>query len=290
MKIGLQINRFTWPGQPQTISDTLRNIATTADSAGFYSIWFMDHFFQIRSIGQPEEPMLESYSSLAFLAGITKNVKLGTLVTGVIYRDPALLVKAVTTLDVLSKGRAYLGIGAAWNEEESRALGFEFPTMKERFEKLEETLKIALQMWKGNEKAFHGNQFNLDRPLNSPQVISKPHPPILIGGGGEKKTLRLVAKYADACNLFSFAGNEVLIKKLEILKQHCQDTGRNYDEIEKTVLSQAGPDLDPDDVIEECIQLKKLGIDHVIFGIRDVEKITPLKRFGKEIIPVVSKI
>ncbi len=290
MKVGLQINRFTWPGQPETIRETLRNLATTADDAGFYSMWVMDHFFQIMHIGKPEEPMLEGYTTLGFLAAMTRKVKLGTLVTGVIYRNPALLVKIVTTLDVLSHGRAYLGIGAAWNEEESRSLGFDFPPLKERFEMLEEALQIALHMWEGDEEPYNGKHFHLERPLNSPQPITQPHPPILIGGGGEKKTLRLVAQYGDACNLFARLGPEELVSKLDILKEHCSEVGRNYDEIEKTVLNQVMENFDPQEVIDECSQLRELGFDHVIFGIQHVEDIAPLHIFEEKIIPEVAKL
>jgi len=290
MKIGLQINRFTWKGEPDTIRDTLEKIATTAEASNFYSVWVMDHFFQIFHIGASEEPMLEAYTTLGFLAGITKKVKLGTMVTGVIYRNPSLLAKTITTLDVLSGGRAYLGIGAAWNEEESKALGFEFPPLKERFERLEEALQINLQMWKGDEKPFKGKFNQLDRPLNSPQVISKPHPPILIGGGGEKKTLRLVAQYADACNLFAQAGDEEVKRKLDILKQHCKDVGRNYDEIEKTALYQIREDIDPDKIISDLKHYHDLGFSHIIVGIRNVEEIEPVKILGEKVIPQVSKL
>ena len=196
MKIGLQIPSFTWPGGPAKIPQKLAEIARTADDGGFSSLWVMDHFFQIPNVGPVENEMLESYSTLSYLAGLTKNVKLGTLVTGVVYRQPGLLVKTVTTLDVLSGGRAYFGIGAAWNEQEALGLGFPFPPLKERFERLEETLQIAIQMWSGNQAPFDGKHYQLDHALNSPQALSKPHPPILIGGMGEKKTLRLVAVYA----------------------------------------------------------------------------------------------
>ncbi len=290
MKIGLQINRFTWKGQPQTISDTLTKIAKTADETGFYSLWLMDHFFQIGHIGDPEEPMLEGYTGLGFIAGFTKNIKLGTMVTGVIYRNPALLIKIITTLDVLSKGRAYLGIGAAWNEEESKALGFVFPPLKDRFEQLEETLKIAHQMWKGDEKPFIGKHFTLERPLNSPQVLSKPHPPILIGGGGEQKTLKLVAQYADACNLFAQLGQEELARKLDILKQHCKDAGRNYEDIEKTALYQIRGSFEIQEVIKDFNNLQRLGFTHIIVGFRNVEEIEPIKIFADKIIPAVSAL
>jgi F420-dependent oxidoreductase-like protein len=290
MKIGLQINRFTWKGQPESISETLAKVAKTADEVGFQSIWVMDHFFQIGYIGKPQEPMLESYNTLGFLAAQTKKAKLGTMVSGVIYRHPALLVKAVTTLDVLSQGRAYLGIGAAWNEEESMALGFNFPPVKERFEILEETLQIALNMWSENPKPFKGAHFQMENPINSPRALSKPHPEILIGGGGERKTLRLVAQYANACNLFNTPDLE---HKLEVLKEHCIEVGRNYDEIEKTVMSRVGTEdgpVNPEQFIEECKRLKGLGISHVITSIRTVEEISPLEVFREEIIPEVSSL
>src|SRR5512142_157633 len=202
MKIGLQVPNFTWPGGPQVIRGKLAEIARTADEAGFYSLWVMDHFFQIGrpnnpgGLGPAEDEMLEGYSTLSYMAGFTQRVKLGTLVTGVVYRYPGILIKTVTTLDVLSGGRAYFGVGAAWNERESRALGVPFPPVKERFERLEETLQIALQMWSGKAEPLHGKHYQLEETLNSPQPISQPHPPILIGGGGEKKTLKLVAQYA----------------------------------------------------------------------------------------------
>ena len=231
MRIGLQIPYFTYPGGPAQLGSTLADMARTADEGGFYSLWVMDHFFQIRVAGPPESDMLEGYSTLSYLAGITQNVKLGTLVTGVIYRYPGILVKTATTLDVLSGGRAYLGIGAAWNEEESAGLGIPFPPVKERFERLEETLQIAKQMWAGDESPYNGQHYQLARLLNSPQPLTKPHPPILIGGAGEKKTLRLVAQYADACNLFGRMGMDVLRDKLDVLKRHCDAVGRDYDEI-----------------------------------------------------------
>ncbi|MBA2285137.1 MAG: LLM class F420-dependent oxidoreductase, partial [Ktedonobacteraceae bacterium] len=200
MRVGLQVPNFTWPNGQSELGDTFALIAERAERAGFYSMWVMDHFFQIRMAGPPEHEMLEGWSALAFAAGRTNRIKLGTMVTGVTYRYPAILVKTATTLDVLSHGRAYFGIGAAWNEEEHKGLGVPFPPIAERFERLEETLQIAHQMWSGDDKAFAGKHYQLERPLNSPQSVQKPHPPILIGGGGERKTLRLVAQYADACN------------------------------------------------------------------------------------------
>ena len=239
MRIGLQIPSFTWPGGSTEFGARLAQIGQTAEDAGFASIWVMDHFFQIQFVGQPDEPMLESYATLSYLAGLTRRVRLGTLVTGVIYRHPGILVKAVSTLDVLSGGRAYLGIGAAWNEREALGLGVPFPPLKERFERLEEALQIARQMWSGKVAPYQGKHYQLAETLCSPQPLCQPHPPILIGGMGEKKTLKLVAKYADACNLFGRAGKDVLRDKLAILKRYCQELGRPYDSIERTALDTA---------------------------------------------------
>ena len=299
MKIGLQIPNFTWPSGPKDIHNTLAEIARTADSAGFYSLWVMDHFFQIggrdpsSTLGPAEDEMMEGYSTLSYMAGITKKAKLGTLVTGVIYRHPGILVKTVTTLDVLSRGRAYFGVGAAWNEREARGLGIPFPPVKERFERLEETLQIANQMWSGNRGAYNGKHFQLAETLCSPLPLSQPHPPIMIGGGGEKKTLRLVAKYAGACNLFARMGADVVRAKVDVLKSHCENVGRDYDQIEKTTLSSA--ELAPGkmsakDVIAECRSMAALGIQQCIFNMRNVHEIKPLEIFGKEIIPEVKDL
>src|SRR5690349_21205062 len=258
MRIGLQVPSFSWPGGAESIGARLAEIGRTADDAGFASIWVMDHFFQIGVNGAPEEPMLEGYSALSYLAGVTKRAKLGTLVTGVIYRYPGLLVKTVTTLDVLSGGRAYLGIGAAWNEQESRGLGVPFPALKERFERLEETLQIAQRMWSDEVVPYEGKHYQLAEPLNRPQPLTRPHPPILIGGSGEQKTLRLVAQYADACNLFARAGADVIRQKLEVLKRHCEAVGRPYEEIERTALGtvELGPGkMTAADVIAFCRSL-----------------------------------
>src|SRR6195256_2682412 len=232
MKIGLDIADFTWPAGPAKLGSTLADIARTADDTGFDSIWVMDHFWQIRMNGPEHHEMLEGYSALSYIAGVTKRAKLGTMVTGAVYHQPGILAKTVTTLDVLSGGRAWLGIGAAWNEAESRGLGIPFPPISERFERLEETLKICLAMWegkRGTEKPLEGKHYRLERPLNVPQSLSRPHPPILIGGGGEQKTLRLVARYADACNLFP---TPQLAHKLDVLRAHCETEGRDYAAIE----------------------------------------------------------
>ena len=277
MHIGLAIGDFTWPGGAAQIGPTLGRIARNAERAGIYSLWVMDHFFQIRMIGPPEREMLEAYTTLGFLAGQTERVKLGTM-TGVTYRHPGILLKIATTLDVLSGGRAYLGIGAAWNEQEHRGLGVPFPPLGERFERLEETLRIAHQMWAGDTSPFAGAHYQLEWPLNSPNALQRPHPLILIGGSGERKTLRLVAKYADACNLFD-ADIDTLWHKLNVLRDHCAVEGRPYDEIEKTIashlaLSRDGTDgtQTPEQAVERLHDLAEEGISHAIVSIPDAWK------------------
>jgi F420-dependent oxidoreductase-like protein len=292
MKIGLQIPDFTWPGGPAELGSTLKEIACTADDVGFASIWVMDHFFQIGYVGEADEPMLESYSTLAFLAAATSKARLGTMVTGVNYRDPGLLVKAVTTLDVLSGGRAWLGIGAGWYEREARGLGLPFPPLAERFERLEETLQIAHQMWSEDVAPYEGRHYHLAEPINSPQPLSEPHPPILIGGGGEKKTLRLVAQYADASNLFSHMGVDALAHKLDVLKGHCEDVGRDYDEIERTVLytvDTGSGSFDTAKMVENCLLLAEIGVQQVILSsVPDIHTIAPLETIGREVIPAAA--
>lgn len=299
MKIGLQIPNFTWPGGPQEIRSKLAEIARTADEAGFSSLWVMDHFFQIGrpnnpgGLGPAEDEMLEGYSTLSYMAGFTQKVTLGTMVTGVIYRHPGILIKTVTTLDVLSGGRACLGIGAAWNEREARGLGVPFPPPGERLERLEETLQIALQMWSGNNGPYNGKYYQLAETLCSPQPLSKPRPPILIGGMGEKKTLRLVAQYADACNIFLSMGLDTVRNKLTVLKKHCETLGRNYADIEKTTLGTvqlAKDQMSASDVIQQCRDLAGIGVQHAIFNMPNVHEIAPLEIFGREIIPAVANL
>ncbi|MEP6650644.1 MAG: LLM class F420-dependent oxidoreductase [Lapillicoccus sp.] len=270
MKLGLQVNHFTWPDAPRSIGPTFARIARDADQAGMSSLWVMDHFFQIRGIGPSEHEMLEGYSALAYAAGLTERITLGTMVTGVTYRYPGLLIKTVTTLDVLSGGRAWLGIGAAWNEEEHRGLGVPYPSTGERFERLEESLRLAHQMWSGDDSAFDGRHYHLERPLNSPPALSSPHPHILVGGGGEKKTLRLVAQYADACNIFDM-GPDAVLAKYEVIRRHCDDVGRPYDDIEKTVLSRVDFASESDDAIVDRVgRLGDIGTQHVIFSVARV--------------------
>ncbi|HJT55782.1 MAG TPA: LLM class F420-dependent oxidoreductase [Ktedonobacteraceae bacterium] len=297
MRLGLQVPSFTWPNGQDNLGDTFGLIAERAERAGLYSMWVMDHFFQIPNVGPVGNEMLEGWSALAFAAGHTNRIKLGTMVTGVTYRHPGLLVKTATTLDVLSHGRAYLGIGAAWNEEEHRGLGVPFPPLKERFERLEETLQIALQMWSGNEEAFNGKHYHLERLLSSPQPVQKPHPPILIGGTGERKTLRLVAKYADGCNFFARLGKDQLQHKLEVLREHCASVGRPYEEIEKTTLDSfkltrngGEGSITPAQAIDQFAELAALGIDQAIFSLRNVSDLEPFDLLMTEIVPAVSKI
>ena len=298
MKIGLQIVRFSWPDRPENIGKKLGAIGKTADEVGYDSIWAMDHFFQLdmEQFGlSPEEPMLDGYTALSYLAAVTKRARLGTMVSGVVYRHPGHLIKIVSNLDVLSGGRAYLGIGAAWYEREALGLGFPFPPLKERIERLEETLQIAKQMWSGEVKPYNGKYYQLAEPINSPLPLSKPHPPILVGGSGEKKTLRLVAQYADACNLYGppFGSNDEVARKLDVLKRHCDDIGRPYDEIERTALGMISigeGGMSVSDVINTCRGLADLGIQHFIFSMPNDHEITPLEVVGREVIPAVREL
>ncbi|QIM20872.1 LLM class F420-dependent oxidoreductase [Phycicoccus sp. HDW14] len=274
MRLGLQVSRFSFDGAPASTGATWRAIARDADQAGLSSLWVMDHFFQIAVVGPPELDMLEGYTTLAHAAAVTERIELGTLVTGVTYRHPGLLLKTVTTLDVLSGGRAWLGIGAGWYEEEHRGLGVPFPSTRERFELLEDTLQLAHRMFADDERAFEGRQVSLERPMNHPQPVRRP--PIMVGGGGERKTLRLVAQYADACNLFDTGlGPEGIPRKLDVLRGHCEDVARPYDEISKTCLAALTMDTGaplPEGVVGHSVEqaverlgrLAEAGIDHVI--------------------------
>jgi F420-dependent oxidoreductase-like protein len=285
MKIGLQIPDFSTPRGPERLGAELAMVARTADEAGFEYIAVMDHFFQIPVVGPADREMLEGYTTLGYLAACTSRTTLVTLVTGTIYREPGLLAKIVTTLDVLSNGRAWLGIGAAWNEEESRGLGFPFPPVAERFERLEETLQICLRMWRGDESPYQGKHYRLDRPLNSPQSLTRPHPPIMIGGGGEKKTLRLVAQYADACNLF--AGRDEA-RKLDILRQHCDAVGRDYDTIFKTAYYPFDTSKGAGQIVDELGRLAGLGFDAAMGAVLNVWDVSPVEFIGSEVIPAVA--
>jgi F420-dependent oxidoreductase-like protein len=263
MRFGFHFLDFTLPGNPATLAPTIAKTAAAAEAGG--ASWFtvMDHFFQMEGFQTAHDPMLEGYTTLGYLAAKTERVKLGTVVTGVTYRHPGLLAKIATTLDVLSEGRSFFGIGAAWYEREHLALGVPYPTLSERFERLEETLQIVLQMWSDDEGPFEGKHFQLAETINVPTTIQQPHPPIVIGGGGEKKTLRLVAKYADACNLNVTDVDEVA-HKLAVLREHCDAEGRDYASIEKTMQGgPANPVADPDTFLSWAEELAALGIEHI---------------------------
>jgi F420-dependent oxidoreductase-like protein len=288
VRLGLHISNFTWPEGAPRLGAVLADVASAADEAGFDRISVMDHLWQIRGIGPPEHEMLEAYTALGFLAGHTRRVKLLTLVTGVVYRDPGLLAKAVTTLDVLSGGRAILGIGAAWNSDEARGMGLLFPSTAERFERLEEALRICRQLFDGDKTPFTGKHYRLERPLNSPAPLSRL--PILVGGGGERKTLRLVAQYADACNLFQTPQAR---HKLDVLKQHCETVGRDYDEIEKTVLynfdlgekgERAG------DILTDLRRLAAHGFTVAHGSVRKVWDTAQFEVLANEIIPAAEAL
>jgi alkanesulfonate monooxygenase len=289
MELGIHLANFTWSGGMATFVPDLVRTAKLAEDVGASKISVMDHVWQIRSIGPEEHEMLEAYTTLGYLAAVTEKVDLLAWVTAAVYREPGMLAKQVTTLDVLSQGRAWLGIGAAWNEWESRGLGIPFPPTAERFERLEETLQICLQMWSDSEEPYQGKYYQLERTLNSPQSVQRPHPPILIGGGGEKKTLRLVAQYADACNLFD---SPELPHKLDVLRQHCEAVGRDYDDIVKTVLSRVDPGRDGENVDAVLARLQELagmGVTHVHTVGLDGSRLDWLELIGERIIPEISR-
>jgi alkanesulfonate monooxygenase len=290
MDLGLHLPNFTLPGGPATLAADFGRAAKLAEDVGFKKLSVMDHVWQISMVGPEENEMLEAYTALGYLAAKTDRIELLTWVTAAIYRQPGLLAMAVTTLDVLSNGRAWLGIGAAWNEDESVGLGLPFPPTAERFERLEETLQICLQMWSESDAPFVGKHYTLGRTLNSPQSVRRPHPPILIGGAGERKTLRMVAQYADACNLFP--GPE-LQHKLDVLRGHCDDLGRNYDDIEKTVMTGLDPGpqgRNVDAILTELQDLAALGITHTQTWITDISSPVDFELFGDKIIPEAAKL
>lgn len=289
MKIGLHIADFTWPDGPPELARHLARIATAAEDAGFARVSVMDHLWQIGFLGPPEHAMLEAYTTLGYLAACTSRVELVSWVTAAVYREPGMLAKLVSTLDVLSQGRAWLGIGAAWNEAEASGLGLPFPPTAERFERLEEALRICLQMWSDDDGPYDGKHYRLERTLNSPQPLTRPHPPILIGGGGEKKTLRFVARYAQACNLFP--GPE-LERKLDVLRAHCVAEGRDYDDIEKTVMFNLDPGAhgeSVDGMLEELRRLAGLGFSEAHGVVPEVWQIAPLELIGERVVPAAAR-
>ena len=290
MKLGLHISDYTWEGGAAQLRFKLADIAKRAEDGGVDRISVMDHVWQIGHIGPPEHEMLEAYTALGFLAAKTERVKLLTMVTAVVYREPGLLAKAITTLDVLSGGRAILGIGAAWNADESAGLGLLFPPVAERFERLEEAILICKQMWSDDDAAFAGKHYQLARTLNSPQALSRPHPPILIGGSGEKKTLKLVARHADACNISAY-DIPVAARKLEVLREHCANEGRDYAEIEKTAQTRFDLGLDGENVnktIEQCHALAEAGFSVAHGSLVNVSLPGQLDLLADQVIPAIE--
>ncbi len=294
MKVGVHCYRYTVTGGSPAIGPTLARLGEAAESAGVDTISVMDHWFQMEPVGGPDLPMLEGYTTLGFLAGHTRTVHLQLLVTGVTYRHPGLLAKTVTALDVLSGGRAVLGIGAAWYEREHLGLGVAFPPVAERFERLEESIQICLQLWSDDDGPYEGTHYRLAETLNNPQCLTKPHPPIMIGGTGERKTLRLVAQYADACNLFAGPDNlDDLKHKLEVLAGHCADVGRDYDRIKKTVLW--GPEVLPDEVagrefVAQAAAVADLGVDTVFLRGVYPDPVAFVEGLGRHVTPRLADL
>ena len=311
MKFGIQHPNFSYDGQGAQMIDTLKGITTRAEALGFDSFWVMDHLHQINYVGKPEEPMLEGWTTISVLAGMTSKIKLGTLVSGNSYRHPAVLAKMGATLDVLSKGRLFMGIGAAWNEEEAKAYGIPFPHTKERLERLDEAVQIIQKMWTEDRTTFEGKYYQIENALCNPKPIQKPHPKILIGGTGEKRLLRTVAKYGDACNLFG--SPETVKKKLAVLREHCKSVGQDYDSILKTKLTQAYIDSDAAAVQERVSQMEKMmppgmmrevmiygtpeqiqkqveefreaGIQYLIMSFTPGAELQGIELFGKKVLP-----
>ncbi len=265
MELDYHLWRFDWTEGPDDIARGVADVAQRAEAVGVRTLSVMDHFFQMEAAAPPTDPMLECYTALGYVAGVTSTLRLRTLVTGVTYRHPGLLAKTMTTLDVLSRGRSELGIGAAWYEREHRGLGVPFPPLAQRFEMLEETIQVCLQMWSDDDGPFDGRHYQLAETLCRPAPVSSPRPRIMIGGGGERKTLRLVAQYADACNFFG--GAEEVAHKLTVLRRHCDAVGRDPDEIEVTAsYREIPPDWTADDVVRGAEALAAVGVDTLVTG------------------------
>ena len=288
MRVGIHNVRFDFPRAPGSIAPTLAATARAAEQAGVSGFTLMDHWFQMDQMAPATDPMLEGYTSLGFLAGQTEPMRLGLLVTGVTYRHPGLLAKIVATLDVLSGGRAQLGIGAAWYEREHKGLGVPYPPVAERFERLEETLQICRQMWSDDDGPFHGRHYQLAETICEPRPITAPHPPILIGGGGERKTLRLVARYADACNLFA-ANPDDVAHKLDVLTRHCDSEGRDPATIERTILFVRDPFADVDAFVAEMTGYARLGVTTVDL-MPTGDPVAYVERVGEDIIPRLAEL
>lgn len=295
MRLGLQLPSFTYPGGTPEIRARLTDISQAAESAGLDSLWVMDHLFQLpedTGLGGPEEPMLEAYATLGFLAGATSRLRLGALVGCALFRQPALLVKAATTVDVLSGGRLTFGIGAGWYEREARGLGLPFPDRRERFARLEEVLKVTHQLWADDRSAFAGRFDQLAEPIIRPQPLGRPHPPIMIGGNGERRTLRLVAQYGDACNFLILEPAEVR-RKLEVLRSHCHDIGRDFDEIEITALDEIDlrdGRMTSADVVARIRAQGAAGVQHLIVNMPEVWDLRHIERIGREVVPALAEL
>jgi F420-dependent oxidoreductase-like protein len=289
MQVGIHFMNFTLPGGARGLRADLGDTAVAADQAGVTWFTAMDHYFQMEHFATSHDPMLEGYSVLNFVAAKTERVRLGLLVTGVTYRYPGLLAKIVTTLDVLSGGRAFLGIGAAWYEREHLALGVPYPPVAERFERLEEAIQICQQMWSDNEGPYLGKHYQLAETINVPQALQQPHPPILVGGGGEKKTLRMVAQYADACNLFGSSPEEVG-HKLEVLREHCDRLGRDYDAIKKTIIGRVDPDGDISPFLSDMERYARLGVSLVEIAPLPPDPARFVSSLGEKVMPRLAEI
>src|SRR3954453_17224747 len=289
MELDLHVSRFDWAGGPPGIGPGVAALAKRAEAVGVRTLSVMDHFFQMDWMAPAEDPMLECYTALAFVAGSTRTLRLRTLVTGVTYRHPGLLAKTVTTLDVLSGGRAFLGLGAAWYEREHKAFGVPFPPLAERFERLEEALQICRQMWSDDDGPYHGKHYQLAETLCVPSSVQKPRPPIMVGGSGEKKTLRLVAKYADANNLFA-TSPAVVTHKLDVLKEHCEREGRDPAEIRNTTLARVDIGTDLDELVTSMAEYAKLGMQHVQIVPLGPDPAAVVKRVGAHVVPRLAEL
>jgi F420-dependent oxidoreductase-like protein len=292
MRLGLQLPSFSFPGGAEAIRPRLAEIARAAEAAGFDSLWVMDHLFQLpddTGWGGPEEPMLEAYSTLGYLAGVTGRISLGALVGCALFREPGVLLKTATTVDVLSGGRTYVGIGAGWYEREARGLGIPFPARRERFTRLEETLRILHRAWSGDRSPFAGQHYRLDEPIIAPLPVSRPRPPIMVGGNGERVTLRLVAQYANACNLLVPTPDEAR-HLFDVLRRHCDRLGRPYDAIERTSLNEVDlrrGAMSADEVLRLAEAMAASGVQHLIVNMPEVHELRHIETFGERIIPRV---
>jgi F420-dependent oxidoreductase-like protein len=305
LRFGLQHPNFTFDGEGPQIVEKLRTLVQKAESLDFDSFWVMDHFHQIRNVGEPREPMLEGWTTQAVMAGLTRRIKLGTLVTGIVYRHPSVLAKAGATLDILSKGRLFMGIGAAWNVDEALAYGIPFPPVSERMNRLDEAVQVIRKMWTEEKASFKGKFYQLQGAYCYPQPIQRPHPPIMIGGSGERRTLRIVAKYADACNLFG--SPETVRRKLGVLREHCRSVGRDYASILKTKLGHVVIDANkekvteaikaypqdrrreyviygmPEDVRRQIEAFRDAGIEYLIVNLEPDRELQALDLFASEV-------